>query len=226
MEFIMKAFVNFIMVLLLAVMLATSANAAVPTNLSVAREKVKAYYQSGDYAADVKAVVNEVCHYMQKRAQANQQLEQPAKLALVLDIDETVLSNYPHMKELHFGGRMADIKSLEQQATDPKMPGALKLYQCARAHNIAVFFITGRRAYERDATEANLRKVGFEHWQKLYMKPNKTDQPSAQFKIDKREQIEQDGYHIIANVGDQQSDLTGGHADKTFKLPNPFYRLP
>ena len=31
------------------------------------------------------------------------------------------------------------------------------------------------------------------------------------------------GYRIIANVGDQESDLTGGGADRSFKLPNPFY---
>jgi len=28
---------------------------------------------------------------------------------------------------------------------------------------------------------------------------------------------------IIANIGDQESDLAGGFAEKTFKLPNPFY---
>jgi len=38
-----------------------------------------------------------------------------------------------------------------------------------------------------------------------------------------RSQIEADGYTIIANIGDQASDLQGGHAEKTFKLPNPFY---
>jgi acid phosphatase len=25
------------------------------------------------------------------------------------------------------------------------------------------------------------------------------------------------------NIGDQESDLDGGHADRDFKLPNPFY---
>ncbi|MDQ0403073.1 hypothetical protein J2S50_001622 [Streptomyces sp. DSM 40167] len=28
---------------------------------------------------------------------------------------------------------------------------------------------------------------------------------------------------IVANVGDQYSDLRGGHADRTYKLPNPTY---
>ena len=30
----------------------------------------------------------------------------------------------------------------------------------------------------------------------------------------------------IANLGDQESDLIGGHAERTFKLPNPFYLMP
>ena len=34
------------------------------------------------------------------------------------------------------------------------------------------------------------------------------------------------GYWIIENMGDQPSDLAGGYAERTFKLPNPFYRIP
>jgi HAD superfamily, subfamily IIIB (Acid phosphatase) len=31
---------------------------------------------------------------------------------------------------------------------------------------------------------------------------------------------------IVLSLGDQQSDLTGGYAERTFKLPNPVYYLP
>ena len=34
------------------------------------------------------------------------------------------------------------------------------------------------------------------------------------------------GYDIVANFGDQFSDLNGGFADKTFKMPNPNYFMP
>ena len=34
------------------------------------------------------------------------------------------------------------------------------------------------------------------------------------------------GYDIVANFGDQFSDLNGGFADRTFKMPNPNYFLP
>jgi len=30
----------------------------------------------------------------------------------------------------------------------------------------------------------------------------------------------------VANFGDQYSDLSGGHAGKTYKIPNPMYYLP
>lgn len=32
--------------------------------------------------------------------------------------------------------------------------------------------------------------------------------------------------HIIINAGDQESDLIGGCADATFKLPDPYYFIP
>ncbi len=41
-----------------------------------------------------------------------------------------------------------------------------------------------------------------------------------------RAHIESLGYDIVANFGDQFSDLNGGFADETFKIPNPMYFLP
>jgi predicted secreted acid phosphatase len=46
------------------------------------------------------------------------------------------------------------------------------------------------------------------------------------YKSATRAHIESLGYEIVGNFGDQFSDLEGGHADKTFKLPNPNYFLP
>ncbi len=46
------------------------------------------------------------------------------------------------------------------------------------------------------------------------------------YKAGTRAYIESQGYDIVADFGDQYSDLTGGYADRTFKLPNPSYYLP
>ena len=48
----------------------------------------------------------------------------------------------------------------------------------------------------------------------------------AIYKSHMREQIEKQGYDVVLNIGDQKSDLAGGHADKAFKLPNPYYFIP
>ena len=50
--------------------------------------------------------------------------------------------------------------------------------------------------------------------------------PTIQYKSGVRAHIESLGFDIVGNFGDQFSDLEGGFADKTFKLPNPNYFLP
>lgn len=46
------------------------------------------------------------------------------------------------------------------------------------------------------------------------------------YKSATRAHIESLGYTIVADFGDQYSDLEGGHSGATFKLPNPNYFLP
>ena len=56
--------------------------------------------------------------------------------------------------------------------------------------------------------------------------PPRRRAPTIQYKSGTRAYIESQGYDIVANFGDQFSDLEGGFADKTFKMPNPNYYLP
>jgi hypothetical protein len=50
--------------------------------------------------------------------------------------------------------------------------------------------------------------------------------PTIQYKSGTRAYIQSQGYHIVANFGDQFSDLLGGYSDTTWKMPNPNYYLP
>ena len=50
--------------------------------------------------------------------------------------------------------------------------------------------------------------------------------PTLLYKSGVRAHLEDLGYEIVGNFGDQFSDLEGGFADKMFKLPNPNYFLP
>ena len=42
----------------------------------------------------------------------------------------------------------------------------------------------------------------------------------AAYKTAQRVAIENKGYTIIANIGNSATDLSGGHAERTFKLPD------
>lgn len=202
-----------------------------PDNLGEHKAKLSAYKTSGEYDTDVAAVAAQAKQYLQER------LGKVDKPAIVLDIDETALSNYPALKINDYGFIIGGSCDLEKgpcgflawidMAKATAIAPALALYQFARENNVAVFFITGRPERTREATERNLREVGYTEWTKTVLKPNDMKVSSAaDYKGPVRCELIAQGYNIVVNIGDQPSDLAGGCADKTFLLPNPFYRIP
>jgi predicted secreted acid phosphatase len=203
-----------------------------PANVGDAGIAARAYHDSGAYDRGLLVVANQAANSIKARAAG---AHQPA---LVLDIDETALSNWEIIKRDDFGRPIAgpaDLASAgpwgwaawDQLGRDPAIQPTLQVFQTARAANVAVFFITGRPENQRVATERNLRAAGYGGYTRLYMVPNGAHFASAvDFKTPVRIEIEKLGYTIIANMGDQPSDLIGGHAEKKFLLPDPFYRVP
>lgn len=200
---------------------------AEPINLNDLKTEVKAYHDSGLYIKEIDKAIAPAAAYIIQRAQDNAKHEKPQKLAIVLDIDETSLSNYKGLIDRDFGFNLnafnREIMASDARAITP----VLSFYRTALQHNIAVFFVTGRPQSALLATQKNLKSEGFKEWKGLYLRPNTYKQPSnIPFKVQARKAITEQGYTIIASVGDQASDLTGGYAEKTYKLPNPYYFVP
>ncbi|MEV5787484.1 HAD family acid phosphatase [Streptomyces sp. NPDC048448] len=157
-----------------------------------------------DYATwqqDVRAVLDQAVPYVQQRtANASGQ-----KLALVFDIDNTSLET--------------DFHPWYQLPT-PAVAPSLDLARYARSRGVDIFFISARPGIIAAETKWNLTSVGYPV-SGLYTRdlPDLFDEVSA-YKTGKRAQIESLGYSIIANVGNNDSDLVGGHAERTFKLPD------
>jgi hypothetical protein len=147
------------------------------------------------------------------------------KLALVLDIDETSLSNYTAINTDNFAFGPASQAEATNEIGTAIQP-TLDLYKLAQQRGIAVFFITGRGEASRAHTDHNLQTQGFTNYKALYLKPAGSTLSTVAYKSGARTDIESQGYRIVANVGDQYSDLAGGHEDRAFKLANPFYFLP
>jgi predicted secreted acid phosphatase len=198
-----------------------------PPNLSLVRQEVINYHDSGFYQQELTNKIKQAQNYIIQQVLLNKKNKHPQKLALVLDIDETSLSNYDNIVKHNFTGTRKLIHKEILAANSPAIKPTLALYKNAMKHGIKIFFITGRSESERAATQKNLIKAGYTNWSGLYLRPNHYALPSIiSFKSNARAIISKQGYTIIASIGDQYSDIRGGYTQNGFKLPNPFYYLP
>jgi len=166
-----------------------------------------------------------------------------SKPAVVFDADDTTLWTYDmEVADMKFVFDPARQDVWVQNQWFPATPGMPAFVDAVADSGCAVIGITGRGAAQRDATLGNLAKVGYDDFSgPLYFTKWATGaQPSyitcatakcttIEYKSQTRAHIESDafgGYDIVANVGDQFSDLKGGSADRAIKLPNPTYYLP
>lgn len=161
-----------------------------------------------------------------KRKRKCKQL-QPGKVnpAMVLDIDETSLSNYSFLALTNFTNTTGQLALAVAASNTPALGPTLDLYRLAKSRGVAVFFITGRPEGipgVRSQTEANLTSAGYSNWDGLILN-QEVGGPAIPYKSGVRAELEAKGFRIIVNVGDQESDLAGGHAERGFKLPNPYY---
>ena len=175
--------------------------------------------------------------------------------AILLDVDDTSLAtwNYEIFSNWAFNPTTNADYVLNQRF--PAVPGMVDLVKTAAREGYAIFFLTGRGAAQEKATLGNLTADGIgvdagfpdpttlrNGEDGLFTKPAVADYPdylkkacaadpngsctTIHYKSATRAHIELLGYDIVANFGDQFSDLKGGFADRTFKLPNPNYYLP
>lgn len=189
-----------------------------PSNLDSLKRQVRAYAEGGDYQRDIATVAGRARAWIEHRiAQGG------AKLAVVFDLDETLFFNWPHLKAADFGYVRPEWDRWVEEAKAPAIEPVRDVYRLARKLGAEVILITGRPERARAATERNLRAIGCADHVALICKGNDDRGTSAAFKTAARRRLAGEGWVIIANLGDQESDLAGGFAERTFKLPNPFY---
>lgn len=156
----------------------------------------------GTWLRDVAAVIDEARPYVEKRI-----TQAPAgqKPAIVLDIDNSSLET-----DFHYFWTFPT----------PAIAKVRDLVQYANSRGVAIFFVTARPGIISSLTQYNLTAVGYPVTG-LYVRdlPDLFGEVSA-YKTGKRAEIEARGYTIIANIGNNESDLVGGHAERTFKLPD------
>ncbi|HEY7143095.1 MAG TPA: HAD family acid phosphatase [Streptosporangiaceae bacterium] len=213
-------------------------------NLGLVEDRIQAYYGDPDstgvpsaqsnYARETEGVAAKAQKYLAGRLRHPGHAGKPA---LILDIDDTSLITYGYEVSEGFGFTPASNAAYLQTHTLPAVFGMTGLANWAASHGVTVFWITGRPESQRALTAANLTAVGYspvpdaDH---LFLKPSTppsyltcgTSCTTIQYKSLTREHIASEGFDLLADMGDQFSDLKGGFADRTFKLPNPMYFIP
>ncbi|GAA2457158.1 HAD family acid phosphatase [Streptomyces glaucus] len=181
---------------------ATVADTAQVTNTAQAVSTARAAADV-DYATwqkDCQAVMDQALPYLKQRIAAPRPGE---KQAIVLDVDNTAL-------ETDFGF------SYPQPANKPVLEAA----RYAQERGVALFFVTARPGIIASVTEYNLEHVGYQVSGLHVRGFADLFRNVADYKTAQRAAIEAKGYTIIANIGNSATDLSGGHAEKTFKLPD------
>jgi hypothetical protein len=195
----------------------------------------------GAYAHETEGIAADASKYLARQAHKKHH----GQKAILFDIDDTTLNTYSYEIYSNFVyNPTTNAYFVNAGSADifPAVPGMVALEHKALKKGYAVFFLTGRpknaTTDQKPGTLDNLRDAGYDVVDdQVYLKDaSGATQPwlsscapsctTIQYKSLTRQHIESLGYDIVANFGDQFSDLEGGFADRTFKIPNPMYYLP
>jgi predicted secreted acid phosphatase len=205
-------------VLIIVVVLQLTSCTDKPVNLSVARESVKEYYESGKFDEELDEVIREAKDKFSK-------VEFTENSVVVFDVDETALNNYEISKKMGYGYVYEMVYEWTQDAKVPAFPQVKELYDYLVSKGSKIIFLTARGYDEYDATYKNLIAQGYVQFDTLITK-NKDEHEikSVDFKSAKRDDLVQRGYDILGTLGDQRGDVEGLHHGIQVKIPNYLYQ--
>jgi hypothetical protein len=210
----------------------------------------------GNYAKEASSVAKSGQRYLQSRLYGGHGYRHGhSQKAILMDVDDTTLATWNYEIFSNWAYNPTTNADFVNGQEFPAVPGMVQTVNWAKAHGYAIFYLTGRPPTQEAATLGNLTSDGVgvdagyaapttlpNGEDGLFTKPAVADYPdylqaacandpggkctTIHYKAATRAHIESLGYDIVANFGDQYSDLKGGYADHTFKMPNPNYYLP
>lgn len=219
-----------------AVCTATALPAAAerPSPQDSSEENIREYYDSGEFDEDATHILRNARRSLKRQLEDGRR---PRRSAIVLDIDDTALWTYPcQRRQGEFGSAELAVCVAEAGVSTqsggkglPRIGPVYRFFRLALRRNVRIFFITGRPDFTRDSSRQNLQARGYDGYDQLITQPNDEfaeRRSLIPYKSGARAKIERRGHEILVNVGDQRSDLKGGHANKRYKVPNPMYFTP
>lgn len=190
-----------------------------PINLSIAREEVKQYYESGKFDGELNKVIKDAKEKFSKVDFKNNSV-------VIFDVDETALDNYGLAEQMGFGYVYEMNKKWNAEMKAPAIGQVKELYDFLISKGSKIIFLTGRNFPEYKATYDNLKLAGYTGFDTLITQmDNEREMTAKDFKSKKRMELTKKGYDIIGTVGDQWSDLEGEYHGIQVKIPNYLYLI-
>ncbi len=194
--------------------------------------KIKEYHDSGRWNNDIAAIAAQARNSINKWVASNCRTNSTGKVrgcspTVVFDIDDTLVSFYPYYNEVQTDWKYnkETFSTFWTECKPPPIDPIKALYNELVAMGIPITLISGRDETLKDATLKCLAGDGYPAPTAIYLRSPDQTQSAAELKAQYRAQIERQGQTVVANIGDQQADIAGGHQLKAFLLPNPMYRL-
>jgi len=135
-------------------------------------------------------------------------------MAIVVDVDETVLDNSRFQAELILRGVGYTPQAWQawcDRAEAGAVPGAAEFLNYAAGRGVQVFYITNRRQPEKAGTMANLKNAGFPNVSEETVMIRENASPSKEAR---REKVRA-RYRIVMLVGDNLNDFNDNFSGKS-----------
>ncbi|WP_207533327.1 5'-nucleotidase, lipoprotein e(P4) family [Desertivirga arenae] len=157
-------------------------------------------------SAEYRALCFQAYNMAKLRLDASLQKNYAKPLAIVTDIDETVLDNSPNTVSQGLKGKDYEPESWYKwtaKATADTVPGAAAFLKYAGSKPVTIFYITNREERERAVTINNLKKYDLPNADNahLLLKQGTSGKEARRMEVLKN-------YEIILLLGDNLSDFT------------------
>jgi predicted secreted acid phosphatase len=190
-----------------------------PVNLTIAREEVQQYYESGKFDKELKKVIVDAKEKFSK-------VDFKKNSVVIFDVDETALDNYELAKQMGFGYVYELNKKWNAEMKAPAIKQVKELYDYLLSKGSRIIFLTGRNFPEYEVTYENLKRDGYTTFDTLITQiGDERKMKNKEFKTSKRIWLSEHGYEIIGTVGDQWSDIEGDYHGIQVKIPNYLYLI-
>ncbi|MEO7307219.1 MAG: 5'-nucleotidase, lipoprotein e(P4) family [Ferruginibacter sp.] len=158
--------------------------------------------QSGEY----KALCYQAFHIARLRLQEILLTNKDSMpLAVITDVDETVLDNSPSSAHDILLGRVYEDTAWRvwvNLAAAKALPGAVEFFNYAAQHGVQCFYLTNRKESQKGATMKNLQQLGFPQVDTMHM----LMKGLTGDKEPRRQQLEKK-YNVVLLLGDNLNDF-------------------